>query len=412
MPVSFMPPAPDPGYAGYLSAYAGGVGRNLPTVAGLYEQAARNAAGVNDGYLQATAALAAGNADRMQAAGLARAGFQQREADRELDRLSLAERMYPTARDAFLAQQQQELQAADLSQRELIRLQRLKQARGEVFAQLGAKRLDEDTAADLLAQITAGVSPLAARQEQQKARLFQEQANEVLRQGAVQAQLSKTMADFMAGGADRMSYTFDTPHGPIRGLFLPKGVDFHPLTLPGSGRQQRPPLSASQVEAMARRRAEDEAGGRDFYDLKNPEEKRALFEKNRKQVEQDYGMSAPAAGPPPAGGANGSPPAGAPALPPPAVRVAAMGDFQEALMTRTDLPPAKRREYVRLAQRYAELSLQGRDDSPEMAAVMAALLAVPPPPVPPTGAAAKTVMTPTANGVRPPAPAGPVVQFE
>lgn len=192
MPISFEQPQP---VAPNLSAAAGGAEqftRSLPTLAGLYESAARLR--FEAGQRQADRAqqslaqqlaiqsqVAQGNADRLQQ-------FSERGDALRLSSDDLALRQSPSARDAFEQnaaqqlqhdrfQQQYELQHAQFTQAEQMQLQQYNQAEAQVNRMVQDGQLSAAEGNDFLLQIRTGKSPLMQKQALSKAQADTEHLN-------------------------------------------------------------------------------------------------------------------------------------------------------------------------------------------------------------------------------------------
>ncbi len=202
MPISFEAPQPlSPSIsAGYGQAQAGLAA--LPTLASLYEHAAQLA---QSGRLH-DAALAAqvgqGNAQRVQQAGEAQAGVQERQADREFRQQQL-DAQTNLAREHMANQQW--LATQPLSFAEQKQLRQMQQSVGIVMADPYMTDEEKSNAVTLL---RTGIDPLRQRQERDKAEQLRALAQQENERAQLQAAHTKTFQDFMAQGGPPVRHTF------------------------------------------------------------------------------------------------------------------------------------------------------------------------------------------------------------
>jgi hypothetical protein len=170
---------------------------------------------------------------------IADADTEQREADRDVARQGIESRMAVTARDVFEAQarsnllQQEQagrvqaqlmLQREELSQGELMRMQRLRQAKTALAAR-GPREMGGDgtltgqEVADMMLQVETGLNPLEQRAAAARVRQAEQHANLYQQQAEMEAQVRLKNAQLDAATLQQRTVSIPTPDGGTATLF-------------------------------------------------------------------------------------------------------------------------------------------------------------------------------------------------
>lgn len=193
MPIIFDQPAPmAPGIVA-AGAAAQQFSRDMPSLAGLYETAMRTA----------TEASAQGAAISQRAAADYGRNYNAAtadEGDRQLRGEMFTAQQQPSARDLFMANQQMQMQqqhaqlaawtqGQELSQREVMRLQQLKQAVGTVDEQQQNGQITPEEADQYKMMLKSGIDPLDQRLKAAKVQQQQQVAAAMMHQNAQQTSM-------------------------------------------------------------------------------------------------------------------------------------------------------------------------------------------------------------------------------
>lgn len=207
MPIDFEPAAPAATNASVGYGAAEQSAKDLPTMASIYAQAAQ----LNQhGQLAGLAAQQQGQQAAMQGQ-LQDKGLQQQQYGHDQQTaLGYAQMQQHSADLDRHAQNQAWLQQQDLSAKEVMHLNQMRNAIGEVMAN---DKLDDDTKNDLLFKIRTDIDPLDRRQKQQQIKHQQQQDQLIDMQLQREASHRATQAEFearmMTGGQNWAWYPDD-----------------------------------------------------------------------------------------------------------------------------------------------------------------------------------------------------------
>lgn len=245
MPIDFE--QPQPFAPGIESAYGQTqqFGHDLPTLAGLYESAARMQQAGTMANADRAARMAAGNADRIQQGGEAQAALQQRQ--REGDQAAVG---HANALDAQQAQAQAHLQAQFALQQQHAQLQmyarqqdityqetqRLNQMRNSLAAVMDDPSLSPAEKVQAAGMLRSGIDLLSTKQQMTMQRR-QQQADEMQKQQILTATAHAEAAkDLAAGNFGKRMIRVPNPYtGQVEGWLLDERGVPHQLHKPPSG---------------------------------------------------------------------------------------------------------------------------------------------------------------------------------
>lgn len=207
MPIVFR--GPDPVAPEIAAAYGAAQvsQQNLPQLAQQYAQQAQMAQQRNLQTAQLGLQAREGDLNRMtQGANIVRDDAARQQALQQQNQQAFArinaeqDQTYFQAEAAAARQRQgAELQAwlnqQDLSQKEKMRLERMRNAIGEVESLVSSKQLTEEEAANYMIELKTGIDPIQHRLQAEHARKWKEQADQAAKVAKVQADIGKMTAE-------------------------------------------------------------------------------------------------------------------------------------------------------------------------------------------------------------------------
>jgi hypothetical protein len=343
MPVVFAQPEPMAPDIQEQGGRADVMTKDFPTIAGMYEAANRNALAASTATAQNATHASIAQAQIAAQGGEAAEQLRQRQHE-------FAASQRPSERDQYLAsvqaassqqhaQLQSWLQGQELSQAESMRLQRMQNALGDIQAD---PNLDDESKTNLMTQLKTGIDPLRQRVENSKAKMQEQQAQQVLHANAQQTSMENMDAASRSAEFQKRVVSLPDPQtGEMRPFYTDHKGDLKAIPFdegkakPAAAEKPEKPWDAvheqKQAEAEAEMLVKKANPG---FEMKDPEADKDL-KKNahtlatqiyheRRQDYQDR-QNRPAGGagttqnPPPgqpgAGGQADQTPAPAPAVP-------------------------------------------------------------------------------------------------
>jgi hypothetical protein len=317
MPIVFEAPQP---FSGAISAGYGAAeqqSRDLPAIASLYGQAAQIAQRANadaaDNQYRNAAAL---GQQRLQASEF---GAQQEAQARQFDlsrqvavehanaqRFDQSLRAAEFQRAPEIQQRQFELRAelnqAELSQQENLRLKQLQEYQGAIDAD---NSLSDEEKADLKLQVQAKVSPLAHRKAKAEVMLAQQHAEEYKQQALQRESVTRMNAELDAKTAPQRTVEIDMGDGTTAKLFQ-TGYDQNGRPTYTQIKSEKPTKPEKPVTrfgdehgifsfSLAHKEAEAEAQkaypkDNDALDPKNPGKRADWYQKVMDRFQREHAM--------------------------------------------------------------------------------------------------------------------------
>lgn len=196
MPIRFEQPSPQAPELTASASRAQVASHDFPSIVAMYEAANRNKLAASQAQASLGLQASAATAHNMQQAEMAGAAMEAQQRQ-------YAASLYPSQRDQFIAQQRQQeqqerfqeqqwLMQQDLSQKEMMQLQTAQAGLATVMGDPGVSDAEKQEAMQLYQQ---HINPLKVRQQRMQQKFEQQQLEQAIRTGTMQAVMENGTQD-------------------------------------------------------------------------------------------------------------------------------------------------------------------------------------------------------------------------